>query len=60
MRHRLSILLIFTIVTVSINSTSAQSRAAAGFEKLKSLVGEWQSRNPDGQGVIVSYQEARL
>jgi len=45
-----------TIITVSINSASAQSRAAAGFEKLKSLVGEWQSKSPDGQGVTVSYQ----
>ncbi|HKQ78089.1 MAG TPA: hypothetical protein VJ810_30605 [Blastocatellia bacterium] len=56
MRHSVSILLMFTIGALSAPSTSAQSPAAAGFEKLKSLVGEWQSKSPDGQSVTVSYQ----
>lgn len=34
----------------------AQSKAAPGFEKLKSLVGEWQGKKADGQTVNVSYQ----
>jgi hypothetical protein len=56
MRHRVSTLLALTIISVSVNSGLAQSRAAAGFEKLKSLVGEWVSKSPDGQTVTVSYQ----
>ena len=56
MKHRLPILLALTIIAVSASSASAQSQAAAGFERLKSLVGEWQSKSPDGQTVTVSYQ----
>lgn len=35
---------------------SAQGKAAPGFEKLKSLVGEWQGKTSDGKPFQVSYQ----
>lgn len=56
MRHQISILLMLSIITAPVPSASAQSHAAAGFEKLKSLVGEWQSKSPERPTVTVSYQ----
>ena len=56
MRHQVSILLMLTIITSPAPLASAQSNAAAGFEKLKSLVGEWQSKSTEGPTVTVSYQ----
>jgi hypothetical protein len=45
-------LLVFPVVSQSQSSTSAQ------FDKLKLLVGEWQSKSPDGHVVHVSYRLA--
>ena len=50
------ILLSIAALTLSMDSVSAQSKAAAGFEKLKSLAGEWNGKGPDGQLVKVTYQ----
>ena len=44
------------IVTLAGGAVRAQSRATAGFEKLKSLVGEWQGTTPDDRTVDVTYQ----
>jgi hypothetical protein len=55
MKRFASVLLSLTIITFSTNLTLAQSQAAAGFEKLKSLVGEWQGQGPHGT-TNVSYQ----
>ncbi len=56
MKRCLSILLSLAIVVLAANVVSAQSKAAPEFEKLKSLVGEWQGQAPDGKAVTVSYQ----
>ena len=53
---RFAIILLLLAVAVT-NSVFAQSRAAAGFDKLKSLVGEWVAEGPEGP-VNVSYQMA--
>jgi hypothetical protein len=55
MKRCVSILLAFTGITLSAHSVLAQSTAAAGFEKLKALVGEWQGTGPHGK-VNLSYQ----
>lgn len=56
MKRFVSILLSLAIIALAANVVSAQSKAAPGFEKLKSLAGEWQGQAPDGKAVIVSYQ----
>ncbi len=55
MKRCKSILLSFTTIALLTNPVLGQSTAAAGFEKLKSLVGEWQGTGPHGK-VNVSYQ----
>ncbi|MCI0691252.1 hypothetical protein L0337_04505 [candidate division KSB1 bacterium] len=55
MKRCKSILLSFTTIALLTNPVLAQSKAAVGFEKLKSLVGEWQGTGPHGK-VKVSYQ----
>ena len=56
MKRCLSILLSLAVITLSANSVLAQSQAAAGFDRLKLLVGEWQGETPDGQPLTVSYE----
>jgi hypothetical protein len=56
MRRCALVVLGFAVITLSSNSTSAQSRATAGFEKLKSLAGDWQGSDPDGNELKVNYQ----
>lgn len=48
MKRCKSILLSFAAIALLANPVLAQSKAAAGFEKLKSLVGEWQGKDPHG------------
>ncbi|MGH7494228.1 MAG: hypothetical protein ACREOO_17800 [bacterium] len=65
MKRFASILLSFTIAALSVNPVRAQSnaaaeraaddRAAAAFEQLKSLAGEWHGQGPHGL-TRVSYQ----
>ncbi len=65
MKRLAPMLLSFTIITCTVNMLWAQSQAtkgqaaqdwaAAGFEKLKSLAGEWQGQGPHGL-TKVSYQ----
>ncbi len=38
------------------NPAVAQSKSGASFDKLKSLVGEWQGKNPDGTPLRVTYK----
>ena len=48
--------LVITIgVVLFAQTVLAKSRATAGFEKLKSLVGEWTAKNDDGRSVKLSY-----
>lgn len=56
MKRCVSILLSLTVIALATGPAPAQSQAAAGFEKLKSLAGEWQGKGPDGQPASVSYQ----
>lgn len=56
MKRSLSILLSFAVIVLTTNMVLAQSKAAPGFERLKSLVGEWQGQAPDGKQVTVTYQ----
>ena len=58
MKRSLLVLSALTIVTLTSNSSLAQSQspAAAGFEKLKSLVGEWQGQGANGEQAKISYQ----
>ena len=56
MKRCLSILAVLSLITLFTNSTFAQQKAKAGFEKLNSLVGEWQGKGPNGLLVNISYQ----
>jgi hypothetical protein len=55
MKRFISIPLALAVVALATNAVLAQSKAAPGFEKLKSLVGEWQGTSPEGP-VTVTYQ----
>ncbi|MCI0490515.1 MAG: hypothetical protein L0229_28310 [Blastocatellia bacterium] len=57
MKLYVSVLLSLLLITVAVHTVSAQSQAAAGFEKLKSLEGEWQGKGPVGP-VTISYHIA--
>ena len=56
MEQFVSILTMLIVMTVSAHSARATNNAAAGFEKLKSLVGEWQGKTSEGEAVTLSYQ----
>jgi hypothetical protein len=56
MKGYLLLLLVVTLITLSSNSVMAQSKATTGFEKLKSLVGEWEGKAQDGRQLNVTYQ----
>ena len=45
-----------TLVASSTLQIAGQSRGTTGFDKLKSLVGEWQGKRADGKAVVVTYQ----
>lgn len=49
------VIILVSLAVVATNSAFAQSRAAAGLDKLKSLAGEWMAEGPEGL-VNVSYQ----
>lgn len=56
MRRAQALLLLVMIACVLLAQTVlARGRAAAGFEKLKSLVGEWTARSDNGRSVRLSY-----
>jgi hypothetical protein len=44
------------IVVLAASPVLTQTKAAAGFEKLKSLAGQWQAKATDGQTVNISYE----
>jgi hypothetical protein len=50
------LMLVFAVITLSSHSISAQSRATDGFEKLKSLAGDWQGKDSEGNELKVNYQ----
>jgi hypothetical protein len=56
MKRYTFILIALTVMASVSSSASAQSRATAGFEKLKSLAGEWQGKTSEGLMVEVSYK----
>ncbi len=49
-------LLPFAVIVLWSNSMWSQSHVAAGFEKLKSLAGEWQGAGTDGKMRTATYQ----
>ncbi len=51
-----TLLLFLVILTLGTAPGWAQAAKAPGFEKLKSLVGEWEGKNANGQTVRVSYR----
>jgi len=54
---RYSLTLFFlTVIALCSNSAWTQNKAVAGFEKIKSLAGEWQGVGSDGKQRTVSYQ----
>ena len=56
MKHGLTLALAAAVIALSTPSLLAQNGATAGFDKLKSLAGEWHGKAPDGKNVTVSYQ----
>lgn len=48
--------LIFVLCVLLSQTIFAQNQAAAGFNKLKSLAGDWQGKDPDGNDLKVNYQ----
>ncbi len=57
-RYRKRSVMSFLLAVVALTATlvQAQTSAGAAFDKLKSLAGQWQGKNQDGQSVRVSYQ----
>jgi hypothetical protein len=56
MRRCALFVVVVAVVILSSRSILAQNRATAGFEKLKSLAGDWQGKDPDGNELKVNYQ----
>ncbi len=53
---RLITRLLLATIIISGNAVLAQDHASTGFEKLKSLTGEWEAVGPDGAPVKISYE----
>jgi hypothetical protein len=53
---RIAVLLSIAVILSSADAVRSQSRAQAGFDKLKSLAGKWLGKDPEGQSMNVSYQ----
>ena len=64
MKKSLQCLLALVMLTFGLSAAFAQHehlpnpQSNAGFEKLKSLAGQWQGTKPDGKPVTVTYQIA--
>ena len=58
MKRHTFVLLTLAFLCLLFNSALGQSRASAGFDKLKSLAGEWQAILPDGKVHKVVYEIA--
>lgn len=56
MKRMSFLLLSFAVIVFWPSSAWPQSQVAAGFEKLKALVGEWQGAGADGKMRTVTYQ----
>ncbi len=56
MKARRSLLLCAAALALLARPAAAQSKPAAGFDQLKSLVGEWHGTSADGRTMHVSYQ----
>lgn len=50
------LVLVVAALNLFLNTGFGQSKAAVGFERLKSLEGKWEATGPDGQTVTVTYQ----
>ena len=44
------------IVVLSTTQIAAQTKGVNGFDKLKSLAGQWQGKRSDGKPVVVTYE----
>src|SRR5690242_2871368 len=49
--------LLFMFMALSHQPAVAGDQAAAGFEKIRALVGEWEATQPDGKLMRVTYEE---
>lgn len=56
MKKYSSVVLLFVFACLAGNPAFAQSTTEAGFEKIKSLSGDWEGVRPDGKKVEVSYE----
>jgi hypothetical protein len=53
---RLVLLTVVSLLIVPLNARPARAQALAGFDKLKTLVGEWEGRNSEGVRATATYQ----
>ena len=56
MEQVVSILTMLVVMTYSAQAARTSNNAPAAFEKLKSLVGEWQGKSPEGVEATLTYQ----
>lgn len=56
MKYRISLALGILVFALVPRPTVAQKGANAGFEKMKTLVGDWEGKTDDGMKVHVSYK----
>src|SRR5687767_712785 len=52
----LSIFMMVVVMAFAGHAAPATNNASAAFEKLKSLVGEWQGKSPEGVEASLTYQ----
>ena len=53
---RLVLLTIVSFLIVPLNARPARAQAQTGFDKLKTLVGEWEGQNSEGVRATATYQ----
>jgi len=56
MKHPSLVLCLVTALCLATASLFAQNQANPGFEKLKTLAGDWEGKNAEGKPVRVSYK----
>lgn len=56
MKKYCSVVLLFTLAFLAANQVVAQDASHAGFEKIKSLAGEWNGVKSDGEKVRLTYE----
>lgn len=57
MKLFMAVPVLFCIFVLSLPPAAAENRTLAGFEKIRSLVGEWEGTLPDGNTMRVTYEE---